>query len=171
MYKIGIIGHSPEYLHSSEETGRVIEQTIDLLCFQYDVEQMVYNIIGDIGVGLMAAKVCYDRKVPCHIILPYQLEDTVEHWYKEQQDELRLYLQWTKGITICNTSVEAEDISHENLVDNSNFVVCFWNGKLQGKTFKAIEYALSSNKLILNGLNDLKLITSRDTKKKRKIYQ
>lgn len=169
MYKIGIIGHGPEHLHSIEGVESTIVQTMDLLCFQYG-DQMVYNIVGNVGVGLLAAKTCYEKDIPYHIILPYQLNDTIEHWYKEQQDELKIYMQGTRGITICYNSTDAKDMSYMNLVDNSNFVVCFWSGKKQGKTYDAIRYALTANKLILNGLNDLKLITNKDANRKRKIY-
>jgi hypothetical protein len=167
MHKVGIIGHSPEHLHHIDDVRSSIRKTIDLLNFQY-AEQLMYNIIGDIGIGLIAAEECIESESIYHIFLPYTLEKTTQHWYKDQKDKMLMCYGKARGITICQVSSDETNNMHERLVEESSFIICFWVGKKQGKTFETIKYALQNNKLVLNGFDDLKLITNIDLK--RKIY-
>lgn len=168
MYKIGIIGHSPEHFSFCEETIKNIEDVIGLLSFQYgqDNNSVIFNILGEIGTGIWAAKYIRDSAVSkYHMFLPYSQEIVSKDWYDEQKVELTELYNKAYSITICN---QPWAYALKNLVDDSNFVVCFWTGKKQGNTFHAIEYALKSNKMVLHGLNGLKLITNDDIKKSTK---
>ena len=49
----------------------------------------------------------------------------------------------------------------------ADFVIAFWYRKKQGVTFENIKYALSKNKITLNGFKDLKLITNEDLYKSK----
>ena len=166
MYKIGIIGHGPEYFGAdSEKIKRAIRDTINLLGFQYGNNDVIFNVAGEIGVGIWSLNQLYEYKFKYHLYLPYSIENTCEHWYEEQKETLRRASSKAYSITCCYPGLEikkSENNYYNFLVDNSNFVICFWIGKRQGKTYNAIRYSLENNKLILNGLNDLKLITNKD---------
>jgi len=167
MYKIGIIGHGPEYYSEPDHILLAIENIIDLLGFQYG-ESTVFNVAGETGVGLWSAEIAFNRKIKYHIFLPYTFEQTCEHWYEEQKNILIKCCNRAFSITSCYPDKKHIDDSYKFLVDDSNFIICYWIGKKQGKTFEAIKYALETNKLVLNGLDDLKLITNLDIKNKNK---
>jgi len=167
MYKIGIIGHSPEHFGAEEAyVRRVLGRTIDSLGFQYGESDVVFNIVGDIGVGLWSAEECLDREYKFHLFLPYPVEETSQHWYDSQKDHLRKCYGRAFSITTCYQDTSWTDRSYELLVDDSNFIVCFWTGRGDGKTYDAIKYALHKNKLALSGFDDLKLVTNEILKRK-----
>ena len=160
MYKIGVVGSGPDRFGEPEAVQRTIGSTIDLLLAQYGQEEAVFGIEAAIGVGLWAGQVCMLRESKYHLYLPYTLEKTSEHWFPEQQEMLRAQYTNMYSLTICN-----KELVHESLVDSSNFIVCFWAGNKNGKTFRAIKHALKKNKIVLDAFNDLKLITNADLRK------
>jgi len=179
MYKIGIIGHSPEHFSvpSAEEVQKTIRSTIDLLATQYGAEQVMFNVAGDIGVGLWAAEICMENadtdvlannKCNYHMFMPYVPERTADGWFEYQVEMLRECYTKAKAITVCNTDKDAQLESLKQIVNDSNFIICFWIGKKQGKTFETIKYALEKNKMVLNGLSELKMVTNEDLKRARK---
>ena len=170
MYRIGIIGHGPEHFADVESTRRTVRDTIDLLRHHYGTdndEKLIFNVAGNIGVGQWAAEKCLEDGDRYHLFLPFQPEIVAEHWYNEQQQALFEHYKYARGLSICSpkppVSSEEYDIqcgySYEDLADASNFIVAFWVGKKQGKVYNAIKYAqINSQKLVLDGLNELKLI-------------
>jgi len=165
MHKIGIIGHSVEYLGSDiEKIKASINYTIDLLIFQYGRSELVFNICGRPGVSDWVAEECMKNKYKYHLYLPYPEDQTSQHWYNNQKASLAAHYKNAYAVTVCSPNTYCEDTSHERLVDGSNFVVCFWVGKKQGQTFEAIKHALYSNKIVVNALSNLKLITVADFK-------
>lgn len=168
MYRIGIIGHGPE-VFSDNEYQTTIKRTINLLANQYS-EDLIFNIGSEIGVEHTAMEVCLRHEFHYHLFLPAQLESVGRFWYERQQLDLEKYFKKARGVTISmkEMTAEAEVESYKQLIDHSNFLVCFWIGKKQGRTADAIRYALSTNKLTLNGLNELRLITNYDFTKRKK---
>jgi len=167
MYKIGIIGSGPERFSDQGKVRRVIGQTIDLLALQYGEDEVMFNIRSDIGVGLWAAEECIDRDYKYHLFLPYSLEKTSEHWYDDQKRMLANQYIRAHSLTISQPTLESEhkDESHDMLIDDSNFLVCFWSGAKQGAVFDTIKTALEHNRMVLDGFNELKLITNKDLRK------
>ncbi|KKN00415.1 hypothetical protein LCGC14_1138030 [marine sediment metagenome] len=165
MYKIGIIGHSPDHFSDRQSVQRTVVRTIDRLGLQYGESEVVFNIAGEIGIGLWASSECLNRIYKYHLFLPYSLEDTCQHWYDDQKSTLDMNFKHAYSLTTCYPNTEWADKSYELLIDDSNFVVCFWTGRKQGKAYDAIRYALRTNKLALHGLDELKLITNIDVKK------
>jgi len=169
MYKIGIIGHGPERLDDPDKVQRLIGLTIELLGFQYGEDDVVFNIQGAIGVGLWAAEACIEQGFKYHLFLPYSVEETSKHWYYDQQQRLLNQYNNAYSLTICKPDeLTGEDFVHKSLIDQSNFVVFFWQGMKQGKTANAVKHAFSVNKLALNAMQNLELITARDFKRKKK---
>ena len=90
-----------------------------------------------------------------HLFLDRPIEQTGLEWYDEQRDRLQVCYNAAYSITMMPEG-------YKSLVDDSNFIICFWAGNKQGQTYSAIRYALSVGKLVLNGLDELKLITNKD---------
>jgi uncharacterized phage-like protein YoqJ len=167
MYKIGIIGHSLEHFKDHDSVQSAIRRTIDLLGYQYGIADVVFAVHGNVGVGMWAAQAAYELGYKYHMFLPYPIENTYKHWYEDQRQALVMSCNNAYSITTCRANDQFDDESRELLIDESNFTICFWVGKRQGKTFNAIKYAHSKNKLILNGSDELKLITNASIKKRK----
>ena|SRR3989344_8649042 len=167
MYRIGIIGHGPE-IFSDNEYQATIKRTIGLLANQYS-EDLIFNVGSEIGVEHYAIEQCLKQDYRYHLFLPAPVEKVYRFWYEKQQWDLLKYFDNARGVTISmkEMTAESEKESYQQLIDHSNFLVCFWIGKKQGRTADAIRYALSTNKLTLNGLNDLRLITNYDFTKRK----
>ena len=173
MYKIGIIGHSPEHFSvpSSEDVQRSIGRTIDLLSYQYggDDNKVLFNIVFETGVGLWAAEAAIEQDRNYHLFMPQPFEQMVDNWLDEQRDSATKCFHNAYSITICNWPANvAYTAAYDAVVVDSNFTICYWIGKKQGHTYDAITYGLTQNKMMLDGIHDLKLITNEDIKRKRK---
>ena len=167
MYRIGIVGHRPEYVSDRDAAMRTIDRVIDLISYQYG-EDLVINIGGDIGVDQWALNSCADRGVKYHLFLPCEVGVFSDSWYNEQKVFLneRFKKSWAVTIYSSKCNLETEKETHKHIVDMSDFVICFWNGMKQGPTFDCITYALENNKLTINGSEDLKLVTNDDMREK-----
>lgn len=158
MYKIGILGNGPERFNDPEKIKRSIDWAFDLLSFQYNKDTTIFNIRGNIGVGLWSAEVCEKYQYKYHLFLPYSIEATSEQWYDQQKIDINEYYRKASSITICNNL----ENTNKYLIDDSNFVVCFWAGNKGGGTYRSIKYAMDHNKILVNGMHDLRLITNKD---------
>jgi len=168
MHRIGIIGHGPEEFSDREAVERRIDQVVSLLKYQYGPDELLINVCGEIGVGQWAARACINNKARYHLYLPFPPSVMAEYWYKEQVKDLNDHYLSAYATTIGSATYN-KDIEKDmtfRLVDDSSFIVCFWTGKKQGITFEAIQWALQNNRLALNGLDDLKLITNSHIGKK-----
>lgn len=168
MYKIGILGHGPEQFSDKEAVQASIHRTLTLLSWQYP-KDMVFAVGSEIGVEHWAIEQCLAEGFKYHIYLPSSPIHVSEHWYTEQQQNLERYFKKADCVSIAMREMnhEADQESYKQLINGCNFLVAFWAGKKQGRTADAIRYALSVNKLTLNGLNDLKLITNNDFAKRK----
>lgn len=167
MYRVGIVGHRPEYVPNKEPMISTIDRVIDLISYQYK-DSLVINVGGDVGVSQWATETCSKRNVKFHLFLPCPPDMLSVEWYDDQKRILsnNFKKSWATTIYSQEYSREAETKTYESMVDLSDFIICFWNGMLQGPTFECIQYALKQNKLTLNGSNDLKLVTNEDTRKR-----
>lgn len=165
MYKIGIIGSGPERFGEPEKIRRSIDDTINLLGSEYSEQGLIFNIKGEIGVAQWAVESCLDGTQKYHLFMPFSLQKTYEHWYDDQKEKLSAHYTRAHSLTICRIDNEAVDDAYEKIVDDSNFIVCFWPGNCVGQIAEAIKYALSKNKIVLDGLNDLRLLTNQSLKK------
>jgi uncharacterized phage-like protein YoqJ len=168
MYRVGIVGHRPEYISDRNAMIRVVDRVIDLISYQYG-EELIINVGSDIGVGQWAAEICQERKIKYHLFLPCPPDTLSSEWYEEQQLSLNNSFKnaWATTIYSMNYNRDVEKKTYEHISDMSDFIICFWNGMKQGPTFTCVEYALKQNKLTLNGLKDLKLVTNEDTGKSK----
>lgn len=165
-YKIGIIGHGPETFHNNVDNA--ISNALDLLFNQYK-DNLIFNIGSNIGVEHYSIKMCIKNHYKYHLYLPTSQDITSRHWYQSQQDDLKEYFNKSNAVTIISNNLSQSSVmdSYKQLVDHSNFIVCFWVGKKQGKVADVIKYALKTNKLVLNGLDDMRLVTNNNFSKNR----
>ena len=163
MYRVGIVGHRPEYVPDQKLMTNTIDRVIDLISYQYD-EDLIINVGGEIGVEQWTSEICGQRNVKYHLFLPCHPDLLSVEWYEDQKRVLDNCFKksWATTVYSHEYSREAEVKNHEHVVNMSDFIICFWNGMKQGTTFNSIIYALKQNKITLNGLNDLKLITNED---------
>ena len=166
MYKIGIVGSGPEHLMEHDKIQRTAGRIIDHLGCQYGENDVVFGVEAKIGMGLWAADECIVRDYKYHLFLPYDLDTTYEHWYDEQKDTLKNQYNKAHSLTICN-----QDNAYRPLIDTSRFVVVFWAGNKNSNTCEAIKYALEHNKIVLDGLHGLQLMTNKDVRKSVKSWK
>lgn len=153
MYKVGIFGHRAGDFHLDPQIVQYnVNDVLGVLNHQYKSELLI-NTDVEPGVGEMVVSSCNDFGIKYHLYLV--CPTTTNHN--------------AFGITIrANTySLQYEIERDQRLVDDSAFLVCFWEGKHQGRTFNLLKYALAQNKIVLNGLDELKLITSNDLRKRK----
>ena len=167
MYKIGIIGSGPERFGDRKEVKRSIAQTIEVLGSQYGRDQLVFNIRADVGVGLWAAQRCLEDEFRYSLFLPFSLQKTSEHWFESQRQTLANQYLRAHSLIISQPDLKKDkkDDSYDLLIDDSNFLVCFWDGAKHSCVYDAIKTALSHNRMVLDGFNDLKLMTNKDIRK------
>jgi len=179
MYKVGIIGHSPDNFINQELSIKSVEDTIDLIHHQYgkvnyttNIEGqpeslnngLTINIPGEIGTGLWAGQVCFSKHIKYHLFLPFLLEMTSESWYEKQKQQLYILYGAANSVSVQSIIFDKTllEFAYLPIIDDSNFTVAFWEGRRQGRTYNAIKYALKNNKVVLNGTQNLRLIINRD---------
>ena len=175
MYKIGIIGHTFEEIDNLEKTTRLLYNTIELLNHQYSGNEfgesnLILNLGAERGLELLAGEYCLEKKIRCHLFLPCKPEIFADDtWFDDQRNKFNKQFNNAFSATICSSaSVKkvADEISRDKLlVNDSNFVVYFWSGKKAGRVYESMIYALNTNKIVLSGTDNLKLITNDDLRK------
>lgn len=163
MYNIGIIGSEQDRITDTNKVKHVVCETMDLLDYQYS--NMAFNIKGDIGVGIWALEHSIESNYRYNLHLPYSIENTCQYWYKSQQELLYKAYEKAYSISICQNDSSKEDEANKRIIDNSNFTICFWAGNKQGSVYDAIVYAMNNSKMVIDGLNGLKMITADDIKR------
>jgi hypothetical protein len=170
MHNIGFFGHDISDFHCDPESvKRMVYEVVETIKLQYG-KSLSINVDGEPGVGQIVADAANKYKIKYHMFLPCPPDVVGEYWYEDQKLNMMAQFNGSSASTMIG-SVCSKDNSAERdkkMVDSSNFVICFWNGKHQGRTFSIIKYALSTNKLVLNGLNDLKLVSAVDMKTGKK---
>lgn len=165
MYKIGIVGHSIEHITDQEQTKEQVDQVVGLLKYQYG-DDLVVNIFADSGVNHWAAESCIRHKAKYHLFLSCPIESLSGIIFPEQIDEIKKHLDSAWATSILSSNYNPKGDRHRFFVDNSSFVVCFWNGRCEGTTAECIKYAMETNKLVLRGNQNLQLLTKNDLSKK-----
>jgi YspA SLOG family len=169
MHNIGIVGHRAGNFHIEESKLKSkIQEVLDTLSFQYG-EELCLNVDGETGVGLYVVQAAQKLNIKYHIFLPCPIEFVGQEWFDSQRHELELYFQKAHSTTTMSSRPSAANEKDRDLclVNYSSFLICFWDGCRQGRTFGIIKQALTTNKLVLNGLNGLKMISAIDLKKRR----
>jgi len=173
MYKVGMFGHKTGSLHVQEELIKnKVNDTLDVLKFQYG-KDFIINTDGEIGVGQTIIDHAINININYHLFLTCPIDNfnqpLYNEWTDKQKNKLLEHYSKSYSTTIRSNiyKKEFENERDKSLIDDSCFIVCFWEGKKQGRTFDLIKYALFQNRIVINGFNELKLITNMDLKKRK----
>ena len=174
MYNVGVFGHRAGDWHIEPDILKSrIRNVIDVLRFQYGRE-LILNVDGESGAGVEVIDLAIELKVKYNMFLVSSPEFNKVFYENENEKAMakRLEAQYNNsyGITIRSSMYNKSfEIDRDRLlIDGSSFLICFWEEKKQGRTFDMIKYSLATNKLVLNGLSDLKMISNIDLKKRRR---
>ena len=170
MHSVGIIGHrAGDFRVDLEELGRKIKDLLGVLQFQYK-EELMLNVDGETGVGQLAIDAARELGVKYHIFLPAPI-DTMGNdlLLEEQKKKLIEQYQYSSSTTIASYRYDQKNLEERDhlLVDASSFMVYFWEGKRQGRTFDSITYAMNTNRMSFNGLTDMRYISRLDLSKRK----
>lgn len=102
-----------------------------------------------IGFDQMAALICIKLGIPFEAAIPFLGQE--KRWPFESQNEYNSILdKAVKKTIVCEGGYSAQkmQIRNEYMVDNSDIVVCCWDGSTGG-TKNCIDYAKKINKRII----------------------
>ncbi|MHA2067756.1 MAG: hypothetical protein ACXABY_25620 [Candidatus Thorarchaeota archaeon] len=161
LYNIGITGHHPDRFRNSEQAKIICAETVSLIEYQYYDESLQFNLGGEPGAEQWVAAACAAKGIDYGMVLPYPAEQVSEHWYDNQKETLTQQINGCAGLTIMSPDTEFDnyDLKKEAIVDSSDFVICFWEGRLFGRTYETVKYAVEKSKIVLNGLTGLSLVS------------
>jgi len=165
MYNIGVIGHRSGDFHLEKEIIRSrIERGLEVLKFQYD-RNLLLNVDGEAGIGQDIIEVAQSLGIEYHMFLPTNIEKIRDDWTADQHEKLIAQYNKASANTIISNNYNLKSCLErdQKLVESSNFIICFWEGKRQGRTYSIIQYSLKNNKIVLNGLDELKLVSLRNS--------
>lgn len=135
--RVAVTGHRPQHL--SLEDGYWIQDEFARLI------QKVQPTIGISGMALGAdtwwATEILHAKIPLHAYVPFPSQH--EKWrFDDKNYYWQLLEQATYVKTICpEFSMAAYDIRNRAMVDNCDLLIAAWNGKRNGGTYNAVQYA------------------------------
>lgn len=161
MIKIAIIGHSSDAFSNIELVKNDIENAIAIIKRQHHQEaDLRFLVTCEPGVNQWFCDILMEQRIPYEVYLVSPPFETSKYWSEEQQEHFLWQLSGSTAVHVFgvdNTS-EFRIKRDKKTVDDSQWVLVFWNGRHQGFTYRAMEYALITNKIVFNGLNGLKLI-------------
>lgn len=162
MIKISIFGHSPESFCDAKSLSYDIDNAIAIIKRQHKEEKdFIFFLSCEPGASQWFCNALMEQELPYEIFLHSTPENVSKHWSNEQQQHFAWQMNKSKAIHICGSNIENRN---QKIIDESQCVLVFWNGKHQGFTYNAIKYALLNNKIIYNGIGPLKLIDNNTIK-------
>lgn len=163
MVKISVFGHSPDAFSNVTSLTYIIENVIAIIKRQHGKEHdFMFLLNCEPGASQLFCGVLMENNLPYEVFLSTTPEQVSQYWSEKQQICFMSQLEKSNAINICgeNNSHENCIIRDKKLIDASQWVLVFWNGKHQGLTYSAIEYAIKNNKLVYNALDSVKLVDS-----------
>lgn len=161
MVKVCVLGHSPDEFTCHEKIQHVIDDVVVVLKRQYS-GQLELNTTCEPGVGHWLVQKAIEHNIKYNVYIAGPPNEQSKYWTNEQQSNFIKYLDSAASIHVEYENISPILLNKRNIkmIDNSQWILVFWNGRHQGFTYNAIEYAISSNKIVLNGLDNLKMILS-----------
>lgn len=151
IYKIGITGHRPHKFSNIQlAQSRCQEITLEHAAKHTNIE---FNLGGCIGADSWVAACCMQHSIPFNLFLPFPSQVQAKYWTAEEEAFLKAQIEKAQSVDIVQTfySKAAYHIRDRNIVDNSDMIICFLEDFKSG-TYSTVKYALSCNKIVLNGL-------------------
>lgn len=161
MIKIAVFGHSPDAFSDAKSLARDIDNAIAIIKRQHGQERdFKFLLNADPGASQWFCNALMEQEIPYEIYLCAPPDEASKYWSEEQQERFLWQLSSSKAVHAfgIDNSAEFRIKRDKKAVDDSQWVLVFWNGKHQGFTYRAMEYAIKSNKMVFNGIGALQLI-------------
>lgn len=142
-------GHRPQHVQNFGTAKDDIKKFIS--------ENNVDKVISGMALGfdiILAEAVLELKEQGANIILeaavPCREQDKL--WRKEDKEKYQYILSKCDIVTILQQEYTIDCLNKRNqyMVDNSDIVLAYWNGKQNGGTYNCIKYAESKHKKIIN---------------------
>lgn len=154
--KIGVTGHRPSGFSNQEYVKNLIPQIVDWCSENHPNAE--FNLGGCVGADMWVAQACVEKKLPFNLHLPFPVEIQSKFWsLPADRDMLASHALLAHTVSIVGDSYKVQNyhIRDRQIVDNSDFIICFWEGRRSGGTYNTIRYALKSGKRVLNAMSKL----------------
>ena len=160
MIKIAVFGHSADSFASSQSIAHNIDDAIAVIKRQHPEKDVCFILNCEPGIGQWFCDALLEHQIPYEVYLPGLPQETACSWLEEQQILFMQQLNKSKAVRFFGegNAVEFRIKRDRKAVDDSQWILVFWNGKHQGFTYQAMQYAIQNNKIVFNGINGLKLI-------------
>lgn len=157
--KIGITGHRPSGFSNKEHVLEIVPRVVEYCSKMHHNAE--FNLGGCIGADMWVAQECVNQKIPFHLYLPFPADVQSRKWTADDANRLNEHVLAAKSVSIVGKYylVQNYHIRDRLIVDNSHFVVCFWEGRRSGGTYNTIKYAVEVGKQVLNAMNDLQEVS------------
>ena len=158
MTVIGITGHRPNRFENIEYAQQCCHDVVEYLVHKNDgVAMLSFSLGGALGADTWVAEACIKNRVPYTLYLPFPADVQSKFWSKSEQAFLETQCAYASKVDVYGSSYNVKNyiLRDHLIVDNSHYIICFWEGHRNGGTYNTISYANKRGKLILNGLNDL----------------
>jgi hypothetical protein len=166
MIKIGILGHSPDSFNNSAKLINNIDDIVSIIKRQYKNESIGFILNGEPGPNQWIGKILMEKSIPFFIYLYDIPEKTSQYWNDEQRNIFNEQLNFSSGVNIYDEKEGSlSRIKRDrHIIEDSSWVVVFWNGKHQGFTYEALKYAIEHNKIVYNALNEIEIMDKANLK-------
>jgi hypothetical protein len=164
MIKIAVCGHSPDAFPDAKSLAHDIDNAIAIIKRQHGLEKDFKFLLScDPGAGQWFCNALMEHGLPYEVYLSSPPDETSKYWSEEQQERFIWQLSGSVAIHVfdVDNSPESRIKRDKKVIDDSQWVLVFWNKRHQGFTYRAMEYALKSNKIVFNGINGLTLVDGR----------
>ena len=162
MRKIAITGHREyeDIFNAGTQTNKLFKY----LRTKYPNEEIVFITGGAQGIDQLVAKMCKQQKFLYDVYLAFPFDISTSRWAQSHKDFLTDLIVTSRNTKYINDiySVRGYYLRDKAMVDDSDFVVAFWDGRKKGGTYITVKYALSKGKLVYNAFNEFKEIKSED---------
>jgi uncharacterized phage-like protein YoqJ len=140
-------GHRPEKLGGYQTHGRLVDLAVAALS-KYKPEKAISGFA--LGWDQAFADAAIQLKIPLIAAIPFPSQPS--RWPKSSQLFYQQLLEKASEIKIISPdpySARKMQIRNEWMVNNSDFMMCLWDGSAGG-TANCINYAVSKNKSYIN---------------------
>lgn len=160
MIKVGILGHSPDSFNEHNKLIHTIDDIVFVIKRQYKDDIISFITSCEPGPCQWLTQVLVEKTIPFFAYLCGNPELVSKNWTQEQQQIFLKQIDFACGIHIYDEKdlFQSRIKRDERLVDDANWILCFWNGKHQGYTFKAVQHAINNNKIVYNAFNGFTLL-------------
>ncbi len=161
MIKIAVFGHSPDAFSDAKSLMRDIDNTIAIIKRQHGEEKdFLFLLNGEPGANQWFCNALIEQNLPYELFLSAPPEEASKFWSEEQQECFTSQINKAQATHVFDLEISLRSCINrdKHIVENCQWVLMFWNGKHQGFTYSAMKLALESNKIVYNGIGELKLV-------------